>query len=97
MNRRRVAIAGWALVVLTAGLYFGSDSVAPCLGLYDAQRACVATWEATHPAPPPILDITEPWPWLALFALGLIVIVAVGRRRAPAIAEADLSGDGSGR
>jgi hypothetical protein len=82
VNRRLIAIALWAFAVLMAGLFFGGGRVAPCLGLGDAQRACVAAWEASHPAPPAMFDITLPWPWLALFVMGLIVIVAIDRLRA---------------
>jgi hypothetical protein len=81
VNRRIVAIALWALVVAVAGLYFGGGQVAPCLGLNEAQQACVAAWEASHPATPAIFDVTLPWPWVELFVIGLIVILAVNHRR----------------
>jgi hypothetical protein len=81
VNRRAIVIALWSLIVAAAGFFLGGGQVAPCLGLYEAQRACVAAWEAVHPAPPAFLDTTLPWPWLAIYVLGLIMTLAVGRLR----------------
>jgi hypothetical protein len=81
LTRRVTAVAGWTLAVAAAWLITGGGQVAPCLGLAEALRTCVAAWEAAHPAPPPILDTRLPWPWLALDVIGVIVILAIARAR----------------
>jgi hypothetical protein len=80
LTRRVIAIAAWTLAVDAAWLIMGGGQVAPCLGLGEALRTCVAAWEAAHPAPP-ILDTRVPWPWLALDVIGVIVILAIARAR----------------
>jgi hypothetical protein len=83
VKRRVVVIALWSLTVGLAGLYYGGGQVAPCVGGLGTNQGCVQAWRASHPAPLPVLDITMPWPWLALYVLGLITILAIGRLRAP--------------
>ncbi len=74
-------MVSWAILVLFAALFFGGGQVAPCLGLTNAR--CVEGWEASHPHPPPIFDITLAWPWIGLFVVGLTMILAWSRSRRP--------------
>ena len=82
VKRLVVVIALWTTIVVLAGLYFGGGQVAPCLGGPGTNQACVEAWRASHPARWPVFDITLPWQWLALYVLGLITILAIGRLRA---------------
>jgi hypothetical protein len=82
VTRRVIAVVVWTLSVAAAWLFMGGGHVPLCLGLGEALRACVTAWEAAHPAPPPILDTSLPWPWLVLFVLGVIGILAITRLRA---------------
>ena len=81
MKSRLVAIVAWTLAVVVADLYFGGGQVAPCLGGPGGNQPCIDAWQAAHPAPPPIFDITQPWPWLVVYVSGLVVILAVERLR----------------
>ena len=81
VTRRVIAIVVWTLSIAAAWLFMGGGQVPLCLGQGEALRTCVAAWEAAHPAPPPILDTRLPWPWLALYVLGVTAIVVIVRAR----------------
>lgn len=74
-----MAVAFWGTGVILLALFYGAPQIPTCLALDDAvNAACRAAWYAGQPPPPPdIINTTTPWPWLAMFLAGTLVILAI--------------------
>ena len=75
--RQLISIFGWGLIVFAAWVLFGGPYLPMCLGgVGGSQAACVEAWYATHPRPPLVVDTAGPVPWVTLFLLGSVLLLA---------------------